>query len=132
VKQGPPEVSKEEETGSMANHNEDSVLHILSDLAKGKKEMKETFAQGQRKLIDTLAQLLSPLGNIQGLNTNGGNGQTRSHAEGNNSENGQTRSQQREITVKMGSTVHGLMGATTGFQKEEAIPMCPGRVSSPA
>jgi hypothetical protein len=37
VKQGAPEISEEEETGSMGDHNEDSVLHILSDLAKGQK-----------------------------------------------------------------------------------------------
>ena len=85
MKQGALEISEEEETWSMGDHNEDNVMHILSDLAKGQKEMKEAFAQGQRELIDTLTQLLSPLGNIQGLNTNGGNGQTRSHAEGNNS-----------------------------------------------
>jgi hypothetical protein len=95
------EISEEEETGNMGDHNEernerddDSVLHILNDLAKGKYEMKETFARGQKELIDTLTQLLSPLGNSQGLNTNGGNGQTRFHAEGSNSgapDNGQSR-----------------------------------------
>jgi hypothetical protein len=87
----------------MGDHNkerndkdDDSVLHILSDLAKGQNEMNETFAKGQRELIDTLTQLLSPLGNILGLNTNAGNGQTRFHAEGSNSgalDNGQNRSQ---------------------------------------
>ena len=54
------------------DNNDDSVLHILSDLAKGKNEMKETFAKGQ--LIETVTQLLSPLGNISGLNIDGGNG----------------------------------------------------------
>jgi hypothetical protein len=34
--------------------DDDSVLHILSDLAKGKNEMKETFSKGKRELIDTL------------------------------------------------------------------------------
>jgi hypothetical protein len=58
----------------MGDHNEDNVMHILSDLAKGQKEMKEVISQGKRELIDTLRQLLSPLGNIQGINTNGGNG----------------------------------------------------------
>jgi hypothetical protein len=47
------EISEEEETGNMGDHNEernerddDSVLHILNDLAKGQNEMKETFARG--------------------------------------------------------------------------------------
>jgi hypothetical protein len=76
----------------MGDHNEeknerddDSVLHILNDLAKGQYEMKETFAKGQKELIHTLTQLLTPLGNNQGLNTNGRNGQTNFHAEGSNS-----------------------------------------------
>jgi len=67
----------------MGDHNEErnerddgKVLHILNDLAKGKYKMKETFSRGQKELIYTLTQLLSPLGNIQGLNTNGSNGQT--------------------------------------------------------
>jgi hypothetical protein len=75
--------------------------------------------KGQRELIDTLTQLLSPLGNNQGLNTNGGNGQTRFHAEGSNSgapDNGQTDLRQK--------------GATTELQWKETILMCPGKVCS--
>ena len=67
MKQGAPKISEEEDTGCMGDHNNDSVLHILSDLAKGENEMKETFAKG----INTLTQLLSPL---QGVISNGGNG----------------------------------------------------------
>jgi hypothetical protein len=64
--------------------------------------MKEAFAQGKRELIDTLAQLLSPLSNIQGLNTNGGNGRPDL--------------MQREITMGlrlMGRTFLRQKGATT-------------------
>jgi hypothetical protein len=85
---------------NMGDHNEEkedfNVLHILNDLAKGPNEMRETFARGQRELIDTLTQLLNPLGNKQGLNTNGDNGQARFHAEGSNSgatDNGHNRPQ---------------------------------------
>jgi hypothetical protein len=35
MKQGALEISEEEETWSMGDHNEDNVMHILSDLAKG-------------------------------------------------------------------------------------------------
>jgi len=92
------EISEEEGTGSIGDHNEEkedlSVLHILNDLSKGKNKTNETFSRGKRELIDTVTQLLSPLGNSQGLNTNGGNGQTKFHAEGSNSgapDNGQSK-----------------------------------------
>jgi hypothetical protein len=64
------EILEEEEKGTWGTITKKemketmTMLHILNDLAKGQNEMKETFSKGKRELIDTLTQLLIPLGNI--------------------------------------------------------------------